>query len=110
MSNTIEYYLQHGFSRPYAEYFAAGRRKIVTVTPNPDFSLNLLFDNGEKRRLECRPLFVKDGNSLPPVDNYDNFSKVYLNELKAVAWNEQIDICPDFCYVESVPMENARQT
>lgn len=31
MPETIEYYLSKGFDRAAAEYFAAGRRKILSV-------------------------------------------------------------------------------
>ena len=33
------------------EYYAAGRRKIMGVEPNADFTLTLSFDNGERRGL-----------------------------------------------------------
>ena len=83
MKKTVEEYLARGFSRPYAEYFASGRKRITAVKANDDYTLTLTFDDGEKRRLDMR------------ADS-------------RVVWNNQIDICPDTCYVESVPitMEN----
>ena len=32
-----------------AAYFASGRRKVVSVTANNDFTLTITFDNGEVR-------------------------------------------------------------
>ena len=50
MSDKVEYYLSKGFDRKKADYYASGRRKIVSVAPDNDFTLVLTFDNGEKRR------------------------------------------------------------
>ena len=107
MKKTVEEYLARGFSRPYAEYFASGRKRITAVKANDDYTLTLTFDDGEKRRLDLRA-------------DLKDFKRVYLNEDHTVCWdidpkvdsrvvwNNQIDICPDTCYVESVPitMEN----
>ena len=49
MANTVEYYLSKGFDRKAAEYFAGGKKKIVGVVANRDFTLTIRFDNGEKR-------------------------------------------------------------
>ena len=50
--NSVEHYLARGLDRRTAEYFAAGRRTIVRVTPERDFTILLDFDNGERRRLD----------------------------------------------------------
>ena len=47
MANTVEYYLSKGFDRRAAEYFAGGKKKIVGVVANRDFTLTISFDNGE---------------------------------------------------------------
>ncbi len=51
MGNSIEYYLSKGFDEKMAAYYASGRKKILAVEPNPDFTLTLHFDNGEIRNL-----------------------------------------------------------
>ena len=67
---SIEYYLSKGFDRPMAEYFASGRKKIVSVTPNDNFTLNLKFDNGETRLFDCNNLlktgtvFEREGSEI----------------------------------------------
>lgn len=38
MAKTVAYYLSKGFDQAAAEYYAAGRRKIVSVEPNDDFT------------------------------------------------------------------------
>ena len=49
MGKDIEYYLSKGFDRKMAEYFSNGRKIIVSVIANDDYTLILGFDNGEKR-------------------------------------------------------------
>ena len=50
MPETIEYYLSKGFDRAAAEYFAAGRRTILSVKANVDNTLTRTFATGEFRR------------------------------------------------------------
>lgn len=114
MKKTVEEYLARGFSRPYAEYFAHGRKKITSVTANDDYTLTLTFDDGEKRKLDMRA-DLKEG-VFKKIAAMQDFKRVYLNEDHTVCWdidpkvdsnvvwNNQIDICPDTCYVESVPI------
>ena len=49
MANTVDYYLSKGFDRLAAEYFASGRKRIIGVSANDDFTLTIRFDNGEQR-------------------------------------------------------------
>lgn len=42
-----EYYLSKGFDKRAAEYFSTGRRVVTEVIPKKDFTLELIFDNGE---------------------------------------------------------------
>lgn len=59
MAKTVEYYISKGFDKKMAEYFSSGRKKVVSVKANADFSLTLEFDNGEKRLYDVRPLIQK---------------------------------------------------
>lgn len=116
MPNTVQYYLSKGFDKPMAEYFASGRKKITTVEPNPDFTLLLTFDSGEKRILDVKPVLEK-GGVFASFRNYENFKRVYLDECNVVSWDidpnvdsdivweNKVDLCPDSCYVDSVPIE-----
>ena len=112
----IEYYLSRGFDRTMAEYYVSGRKEITSVRANPDFTLTLTFDNGEKRLYDCKS-FLEDGTVFEPLRSYDNFKRAYLDSEHRVAWdidpdldsnvvwNNKIDLCPDTCYIESVPLE-----
>ena len=115
MTDKVEYYLSKGFDQKTAEYYTSGRRKITSVVPDDDYTLILTFDNGEKRLYDMKP-FIKDGTVFEFIRDKSVFSRVYLDEYKAVSWdkepsvdsrevwNNKIDICPDACYIESTPL------
>ena len=117
MANTIEYYLSKGFDRKTAEYFANGKKQITDVVPNDDFTLTITFDNGERRIYNVRPL-IKKGTVFEPLMRRETFSRVYVDDAHSVAWDidptidsnkiwsNKIDLCPDSCYMDSVPVGN----
>ena len=92
MPKTVEQYLAKGLDQKTAEYYAAGRRRIVAVEPNDDF--------------------------FEPFMKLENFKRVYLDEYHSVCWDidptidskdvweNLVDLCPDSCYMESVPVAN----
>ena len=114
MGKSVEYYLAKGYDQKMAEYFASGRRRITRVIPRNDFTLLLSFDNGETRLYDARPL-LQAGTVFAPFREWDNFRRVYLDEDHSVCcdidpnvdsnevWNNKVDLCPDSCYVDSVP-------
>ena len=95
------------------DYFAGGGRKLVSVTPNDDYTLLLHFDNGEKRMYDVKPL---DGvfAFLKPMDA---LKRVYIDDCGCIAWDKdpkidssvvwsnKIDLCPDSCYLDSVEVK-----
>ena len=114
MKKTVEEYMALGFERPYAESFSAGRKRIKSVKPNQDFTLTLTFEGGEVRILDMADT-LKEG-AFQKIADYADFSRVYLDEGHTVCWdidphidsnvvwNNQLDLCPDLCYVESRPI------
>ena len=112
---TTEEYMAMGCDLKTAEYFSSGRKKILSVVPNRDFSLTLCFNNGEQRRLDMLPV-LKEGTVFEPFMQYKNFSRVYLDDMACVSWdidpekdstvfwNNKVDLCPDSCYIDSVPV------
>lgn len=115
MANAIEYYLAKGFDHAASEYFAAGRHKIIGVMPNDDFTLTISFDNGERRLYDMRPL-LKKGTVFEPFSQVENFRRVYVDDTGCIAWdidpcvdsgkvwNNKVDLCPDECYIDSIPL------
>lgn len=116
MTKDVNYYLSKGFDRPMAEYFASGRKRITAVSPNKNFTLTLDFDNGERRLYDCKP-FLQANTVFAPLMQFENFQRVYLDNEHCVSWdidptvdsetvwNNKIDLCPDSCYVDSVPLQ-----
>lgn len=115
MKKSVDYYLSKGCDRKMAEYFAAGRRVITGVIPNDNFTLTIRFDNGEIRLYDAAPL-LQPGTVFAPFRDLKNFRRVYLDDNHAIAWDidpaidsnvvwsNKVDLCPDSCYVESVPL------
>lgn len=115
MGNTVGYYLSKGFDQKAAEYFAAGKKRITGVVPNDDFTLTISFDNGEKRLYDMRP-YLKEHTVFEPFIQLENFRRVYVDDSNSIAWdidpnvdsnkvwNNKVDICPDSCYIDSVPV------
>ena len=60
--------------------------------------------------------FLEKGGVFTPFREYSEFQRVYLDDTCAVSWdidpnvdsnvfwNNKVDICPDGCYVDSVPL------
>ena len=117
MEKSVEYYLAKGLDIKMAEYFASGRKKITDVVPNDDFTLTLSFNNGEKRIFDVAPL-LKEGTVFETFLNLDDFKRVYIDDTNCVAWdinpevdsevvwNNKVDLCPDCCYVDSIPVDS----
>lgn len=115
MKKTVEYYLEKGFDKKTAEYFASGRKKITDVLPNDDFTLTISFDNGEKRILDVKPV-LKENTVFEPFLAFENFKRVYIDDEHCIAWDidpdvdsnkvwsNKVDLCPDSCYIDSQPI------
>lgn len=119
MTNTVDYYLSKGFDRKSAEYFANGRKKIIGVVANDDFTLTISFDNGEKRLYDVHPL-LKKGTVFEPFIELENFRRVYVDDTHCIAWDidpnvdsdtvwsNKVDLSPDTCYIDSIPVRNTK--
>ncbi len=113
MKDTVEYYIAKGYDRLAAEYFAARGKKLTGVKANPDFTLTLTYEEREDRIYDCKPL-LDQGGVFVHLRKYENFSRAFLefgavcwdidpNVDSNVVWNNRIDLCPDTCYINSVP-------
>ncbi len=114
MPNTVDFYLSKGFDSKMANYFASGRKKITSVTPNKDFTLLLTFNNSEKRIFDMKP-YLKKNTIFEQFINYEDFKRVYLDDTNNICWdknpelnseevwNNKVDLSADVCYVDSIP-------
>ena len=75
---------------------------IIAVRPQPDFHLDLEFQNGEHRRFDMRPLLsVKPWNRVATLALFERARVDY----GTVVWPGEIDIAPETLYDDSVPLD-----
>jgi hypothetical protein len=75
---------------------------VVAVKPAPDYHLNLVFANGERRRFDMRPLLTQ--RPWDRIVDAGIFQRVRV-DYGTVVWPGEIDISPETLYDDSVPME-----
>jgi len=93
-------------------YYSNGTRKILKVTPNDNYSLTILFDNGEIRNYDMLDKLFGVFESLKDIEK---FKQVFVDESGNIAWDKdnsvdsnvvwsnRIDICKDSIYLNSTP-------
>jgi len=72
--------------------------RVVTVTPGDDYTLYLVFTNGEKAIYDCRDLL--DHGVFKELRDKNYFKQVRA-EQGTIAWPHEQDICPDTLYLDS---------
>ena len=95
-----------------SEYFKNGVRKISEVRPNDDYTLDVLFDNGEWRVYDLSSSLY---GVFDVLRDTEKFKEVFVDEAGNIAWdidnnidsrivwNNRIDICKDAAYMDSTP-------
>jgi hypothetical protein len=74
---------------------------IIAVKTQPDYQLELKFENGELRRFDMRPLLeMKPWNRIASKQLFEH-AKV---EYGTVVWPGEIDIAPETLYDDSTPL------
>ena len=79
-------------------------KQIKDVTPLDDYVLLLEFKSGEKRLFDVKPLLDKP--VFQPLRDKELFTKVHVVFDYTIAWNNEIDLCPDSLYLASIPVES----
>ncbi len=92
------------------EYLNSGRRKIVDVVPNNDYTLRVTFDNGEVKTYD---MSNKLDGVFKVLKEKSKFHQVFIDEAGNIAWdkdsnvdsnkvwNNRIDLCSDSVYLEA---------
>lgn len=77
--------------------------RVKAVKPNTDYTITLVFTNGEVRRFDVKP-YLNMGifQELKDMSIF-NSVKPFLG---SVQWQNGQDFCPDTLYLESVPETN----
>ncbi len=74
---------------------------VVSVSPTPDFQIDLEYANGETRRFDMRPLLQMKPWSR--IASPALFSRARV-DYGTVVWPGDIDIAPETLYDDSVPL------
>ena len=73
--------------------------RVLNVTPNDNYELLIVFDNGEQRKFDAKQLFgIK---AFEPLKSLPFFKTVRV-EFGTVSWGNDIDYCPDTLYMQSI--------
>lgn len=72
---------------------------ISEVKPLDDYKLLLKFSNGEIKIFDVSPLLEK--SVYRPLKDLRLFNKVHIIYGYTIAWNDEIDMCPDSLYMDS---------
>lgn len=94
------------YDNSIGEFKTKGRMiRAINVKPLENYLLIIRFENEEERVFNCYPLIAED-NLFKKLEDLDEFSKVYIDEMGLVCWDEATDINPYFLYEKSEPVEN----
>ncbi len=77
--------------------------RVKAVKPNPDYTLTLLFTNGETKSFDVKPYLDKGiFRELKDLRHF-NAVKPFLG---SVQWQNGQDFCPDMLYMDSVSISS----
>ena len=71
--------------------------KPVEVKALPDYKIWLRYEDGIEGEVDLSEFVGKGVFSL--WNDYSAFEKVYIGEAGQIAWNDDIDMCPDSLYM-----------
>jgi hypothetical protein len=78
--------------------------RVKKVSPNPDHTINLTFENGEKRIFDVKPYL--DKGIFRELKDLKIFNSV-KPFLGSVQWKGGQDFCPDTLYLESIAQQTS---
>jgi hypothetical protein len=71
--------------------------QLVSVSPQDNYAVKLVYDNGFEGLFDIKPLFEYE--VFKPLRNYEIFKTVRKNH-NAIEWQEGIDLCADSLYLK----------
>ena len=74
------------------------RPKAIDVKPLKNYMLEIVFDNGEKKKFDVKPYFKF--KAFKKLEDEKEFEKVKIAGL-SIEWENGADICPDELYNNS---------
>lgn len=79
--------------------------KVIAVTANDDFSLDLKFNDGSVKRFDAKPYL--DYEFFRELKDPNYFAQVRL-AFGTVQWPHEQDISPETLYLESVAVSDSQ--
>ncbi len=76
--------------------------RVSKVVAKENYTLLVYFTNGEKGMYDVKPLFAFP--IFQSLKELDVFGEVHVGNGNTVCWGEDIDICPDTIYLDSVKL------
>ncbi len=70
---------------------------VKEVLPHDDYTLTVVFDNGEKGMLEMKPML--DFGVFRQLKDYDTFKRVHV-AFNTIEWECGADLDPEFVYAK----------
>ena len=80
--------------------------RVKIAKPNKDFTLHIIFDNGEEKIFDMKP-YLKIG-VFKELNNYSLFETV-KPFMGSIQWKHGQDLCPDTLYLEGKTIKNIKQ-
>lgn len=74
---------------------------VIKIIPRRDFTLSLVFENGEERIFDVSPLLDKP--AFRPLKNFGRF-KLVKPILGGIEWQSGQDLSKDTLYLRSMPI------
>ncbi len=75
--------------------------KLIDVKALPNYKIWVSYADGKSGEVDLSNM--KGKGVFKFWDEADNFFKVHIDETSgAIAWNEQLDICPDSVYLDLI--------
>ncbi|MGK5091244.1 DUF2442 domain-containing protein [Deltaproteobacteria bacterium TL4] len=66
-----------------------------------DYTIEVEFDNGTKRTVDCSP-YIKEGPIFEPLKDKEYFKHFFVDGC-TVSWPNGADIAPETLYGENIP-------
>lgn len=76
--------------------------RVSSVTPNQDYTLKLVFTNGEVGVFDMKPYL--ETSIFKELKDWNIF-KLVRPFMGSIQWVHEQDLCPDTLYMDSVPLE-----
>lgn len=79
--------------------------RVQKVQPNTDYTVSIVFDNGEEKLFDVKPYL--DKGIFQELKNPEIF-KTVKTSLGSIQWENGQDFCPDTLYINSIAINRQK--